>query len=83
MRENVLRPKREKVFFAPGNTVKVKHDIENVPSMVVSKVDKITMAEKTTGAVLQGITCFWFDKDQRYQTQRFNTKDLIKTTKDD
>ena len=75
MEDNGLRARMEKVFFAAGDRVEVKHDIENKPMMVVQKIDKITMGG---GSALLGVTCFWFSSDMKLQSHRFNTKDLSK-----
>lgn len=75
---------REKIYFSAGDLVKVKHEIENRPTMVVKSVDKITMMKKAnadqdkpTGGLL-GVTCFWFSVNMELQSARFSTKDLTK-----
>ena len=68
-----------KVFFTPGDVVKVKHEIDNRPTMIVKTIDKVTIRNKEAGdrPTLFGITCFWFSTDGKIQEARFNTKDLI------
>ncbi len=66
-----------KVFFTPGDVVKLRQDLDGgVPDMIVKSIDKI----KTSGddrPQLFGVTCYWFTMDKLYQERRFNTKDLI------
>jgi len=78
--KNNLRPRKEKVFFASGDRVILRHDIPNKPIMIVQTIDKITAfgKEETNGTALLGVTCFWFSSDLCLQKYRFNTKDLIK-----
>ena len=69
----------DRVFFNPGDLVKVRHDLDNVPVMYVEK--KVTRdiinsnGEKET--MFLGIKCRWFDKDQKLHEELFSTKDLI------
>lgn len=68
----------ERIFFNPGEVVKVKQNIPNKPLMVVKSVDKSnTKYGDTVKPVFFGITCFWFATDGTLQESRFNTKDLI------
>lgn len=66
----------EKVFYAAGDLVRIKHNIDPRPVMVVEKVDKAT--NRDAGPMLLGITCFWFSDKLELQKSRFNTKDLEK-----
>lgn len=75
---NVLQPK---VFFAAGDLVTLKHDIDNRPSMVVQSVDKSTIKSESVVALL-GVTCIWFSSDFKLQKNRFSTKDLKKIEND-
>lgn len=68
---------REKVFFAAGDLVQVKHDLVPKPLMVVQQVDKAIIKKEGVSQLL-GITCMWFSGDLKVQTHRFNTKDLEK-----
>lgn len=67
-------------FYAPGDLVKVRHDIDYVPTMFVT--EKVTRNIRTKeGDVEQmflGIKCRWFDANGDLQEAVFNTKDLIK-----
>lgn len=69
----------ERVFYNPGDLVKLKHNLENVPTMYV--VEKVTRniiskdGEKET--LFIGIKCRWFDKNQVLHEATFSTKDLI------
>ena len=79
-RKNSLRPR---IYFSPGDIVKVKHDLKNRPDMVVKSVDKIeNPKDDDDGKSLLGITCFWFDNNLVLQQYRFNTKDLEKLNDD-
>lgn len=69
----------ERVFYNPGDIVKLKHDLENVPTMYV--VEKVTrnIMDKDGGkeSIFIGIKCRWFDKNQILHEAIFSTKDLI------
>ncbi len=68
----------EKTFFNPGEIVKLKHNIEHVPTMyVVEKVTKNFKKENTDTTLFIGIRCRWFDKDSQLQEGIFSSKDLI------
>jgi len=97
MESRTLRPRGEKVFFASGDLVEIKHDVPNKPEMLVQSVDKATMKlkryapetgqdsttiEKDKGTLL-GVTCIWFTTNGELQKHRFNTKDLQKVKRDD
>jgi hypothetical protein len=69
---------KPRVYFSPGDIVRVKHDLKNRPDMVVKSVDKIDTPAKGDSTALLGITCFWFDENLVLQQYRFNTKDLEK-----
>jgi len=75
MERNRLKPR---IYFSPGDIVRVKHDIPNRPNMVVKTVDKIENPTKDDTHGLLGITCFWYDTTMVIQQLRFNTKDLEK-----
>jgi NMD protein affecting ribosome stability and mRNA decay len=68
-------------YYCPGDLVKVRHDIDFVPTMFV--VDKINrnIKNRDTGElepVFVGIKCRWFDSHGDLQEAIFNTKDLLK-----
>lgn len=71
----------DKIYLAPGDLVKVKHDIDYVPTMfVVEKVSR-NMKKKETGdmeTMFLGIKCRWFNAYGDLQEAVFNTKDLKK-----
>lgn len=71
----------EKTFFLPGNTVTLRQDIPNKPTMiVVKKVTKTIRIETTIkNDMFQGILCRWFTTDGTLQEAIFNTKDLVRT----
>jgi len=71
----LIDKKMDEQFFAPGDTVTLKQDLENKPIMIVKSVDR--MAESHEKPKLIGITCQWFNVSMELQTARFSTKDLI------
>lgn len=76
--------KREKIYFNPGDVVRIRQNIDNRPNMLVKTVDKHTLPgeaptiEGDKSSMLMGVTCVWFDKSQVLQKYRFSTKDLEK-----
>lgn len=71
----------DKIFFNPGDIVKVKHDkLNNVPEMyVVEKVTRtiLNKSDNSKENVFIGIKCRWFDKNSCLREAIFSTKDLI------
>lgn len=70
----------DKVFFMPGDLVKVRQEIDNRPIMIVKgkEVSRFTPNKDEAGKdYLTGIRCIWFDTQQRLQEAVFNTKDLL------
>ena len=69
----------EKVFYNPGDLVKIKHDLNNIPTMyVVEKITRSIMTkEKQKDTIFIGIKCRWFDANQVLREEIFSTKDLI------
>lgn len=68
-------------FYAPGDLVKVRHDIDYVPTMFVVEKSNRTIRNKETGDLenmFLGIKCRWFNANGDLQEAIFNTKDLIK-----
>lgn len=70
----------DKIFFSAGETVRVKQNIEG-PLMVVKMVNKANVRGESDKPMLIGVTCFWFTKNNEYQSQMFSTKDLQKASK--
>jgi len=68
----------EKIFFNPGDKVKVRH-FEDAPIMyVIEKVTKnISRHSSENESIFIGIKTRWFDKENRLQEAIFSTKDLI------
>lgn len=73
----------EKIYFNPGDVVRIKHSISNKMNMLV--IDKVTNPICTSKnnrftdpnkSILRGIRCVWFTTDGRVQEYVFNTKDL-------
>lgn len=70
-----------KIFFKPGDLVKVKHKLEYAPlEMVVIKVEKVHTVNNEHA--LAGVLCYWFNAKKEYMQNRFNTKDLEHIYKD-
>jgi cytochrome c oxidase assembly protein Cox11 len=67
----------EKVFFIPGDVVRIKHALTNKPDMLVKGKETKTFKD-AAGAYFVGIRCFWFTTEGLYQEQIFNTKDICK-----
>ena len=67
----------EKTFFNAGELVKIKQGVDG-PTMVVKTVNKAHERGDASKTMLIGVTCFWFTKDNAYQSQMFSTKDLQK-----
>ena len=69
----------EKIFYNPGDLVKVRHNLENVPTMYV--VEKVTRSIKNIkdekNSIFIGIKCRWFDANFVLREGIFSTKDLI------
>lgn len=69
----------DKLYLTPGMVVRVRHNIENRPKMIVS--EKVTRSIKNKDkedydTMFLGIKCRWFDTTGRLQEAIFNTKDL-------
>ena len=59
----------EKIFFAPGDLVVLKHKELKSPVMLVQEKGEICN-------VFKGFKCRWFDKNDVLQEAIFSTKDL-------
>lgn len=69
---------QEKIFFSPGQLVKIKQNIPNSPLMVIYKIERSIIRNSTSGKdFLKGCRCRWFTKDGYLQEATFSTKDLI------
>lgn len=69
----------QKQFFLPGDTVTVRQELPNKPTMIVVK--KVTKNIRVAGRrddYFQGILCRWFTTHGLMQEAIFNTKDLQK-----
>jgi uncharacterized protein YodC (DUF2158 family) len=62
------------IYFMPGDEVILRQVYAKSPVMVVQSVDKVSKDNERPQ--LLGITCFWFDLQNRLQRNRFNSKDL-------
>jgi hypothetical protein len=69
-----LIEKQDDIFFSPGDTVTLRQELSNKPTMIVKTIDR--MSEMHEKPKLLGITCIWFNSNQELQTARFSTKDL-------
>lgn len=71
----------DRVYLAPGDLVRVKHEIDYVPTMFVVEKCSRNIRNKETGdteSMFLGIKCRWFNANGDLQEAIFNTKDLIK-----
>jgi uncharacterized protein YodC (DUF2158 family) len=69
------------LYFAPGDLVKVRHEIDYVPVMFVVEKCSRNIRNKETNEIetaFLGIKCRWFNANGDLQEAVFNTKDLIK-----
>ena len=67
----------EKVFFAPGDCVVLRHeDIKSPIMYVVEKVSKTYKQGDEMINIFKGIKCRWFDKNMVLQEAVFSSKDL-------
>lgn len=55
----------EKVFFTPGQMVKLKQDLPNAPIMIVYKIERSIMRNTNGRDFLRGCKCRWFTSDGR------------------
>ena len=70
----------DKIYFLPGQRVRLKQKIANSPDrVVVSKVSNVFKHQTDQkGNALKGIKCMWFNTLMELQEAIFNTKDLEK-----
>lgn len=70
----------DRVYFMPGELVRIKQNIPNRPTMIViGKVSNVFKHNQDIkGNVLKGIKCMWFSVNMELQEAIFNTKDLEK-----
>lgn len=67
----------DKIYFLPGQVVRIKQDIQNRPDMIViGKVTNVFKRNADKGNSLKGIKCIWFNTQQELQEGVFSTKDL-------
>lgn len=76
MENNIIS--EEKVFFSPGQLVKMKQELPNSPLMVVYRIERSIIRNLNNGRdILKGCRCRWFTSDGHLQEAVFSTKDLI------
>lgn len=67
-----------KIYLVPGMVVQLKQDLPNKPKMIVDRVVRSILKNKTTGHdILKGVRCRWFTDNGFLQEAIFSTKDLI------
>lgn len=76
MYEDKINFDTEKVYFAPGDLVKVKHNLPNAPVMMVKGKETKMIKKDSESSHFKGIRCVWFTSDYRIQEAVFSTKDL-------
>jgi len=74
---NVINSPEEKVFFSPGQLVKLKQNIPNSPVMLVNRVERSIIRNKEGKDILKGVKVRWFTENGFLQEAVFSTKDLI------
>lgn len=67
----------EKIFFSPGDMVKLKQNIPNSPIMIVSRIERSIIKNTNGKDILKGLKCRWFTENGFLQEATFSTKDLI------
>lgn len=68
----------EKIYFSPGDVVKLRQDLPNSPTMVVVKKETTLFKHKEdANNILKGIRCRWFTETGELQEATFSTKDLV------
>ncbi len=67
----------EKVYFSPGQLVKLKQNIPNSPIMIIYRIERSIMRNTNGKDILKGCRCRWFTNDGFLQEALFSTKDLI------
>ncbi|MCK5788254.1 MAG: hypothetical protein KAH32_04620 [Chlamydiia bacterium] len=65
----------EKIYFKPGQLVRLNKELPNAPTMMVNKIEKKKLVP-TKDNLFLGISCIWFHEDGKLQEYRFNSKDL-------
>jgi len=65
----------DKIFFTPGDVVRIKHDIGPRPKMLVKSKEQKHIKQDNASHFI-GIRCFWFSNDAILQEAVFSTKDL-------
>lgn len=65
-----------KVYFTPGQIVKIKQPLPNKPLMMVYRVERSIMRNNGKD-LLKGVKCRWFTENGELQEAVFSTKDLI------
>ncbi len=68
----------EKVYFKPGQLVKLNKELPNAPVMMVSKIEKVKLTH-TSDTLFLGVSCIWFTATGELKEHRFNSKDLEQT----
>lgn len=66
----------DKVYFNPGEVVRLRQDALDSPNMLVVKREAKYMCGAGKSFFL-GIKCRWFAKDHTLHEAIFNTKDLV------
>lgn len=66
----------EKVFFSPGQLVKLKQSLPNAPIMMVHRIERSIMRNTNGRDILKGVKVRWFTDNGFLQEAIFSTKDL-------
>ena len=71
-----LKKMEDKIFFKPGDVVKLKQDLPNSPKMIIHRIER-TIIRKDGNDFLKGVRCRWFTENGFLQEAIFSTKDLV------
>ena len=68
----------DKIYFVPGNLVKLKHNLPNSPVMMVTEIKRNYIKNtQNPNNLLKGIKVRWFTDNGFLQEATFSTKDLV------
>ena len=66
----------DKIYFVPGQLVKLRQELPNSPLMLVHRVER-SIIKNNGKDILKGVKCRWFTDNGFLQEAVFSTKDLI------
>lgn len=73
----MIMEQEEKIFFKPGDIVKLKQNLPNSPTMMVYRVERSLVKNNNGNDFLRGLRVRWFTTEGKLQETVFSTKDLV------